>query len=253
MLKLPESPEKITDNITDYVQILQGTLLQYQGWKGTVHLNGTWNEYSFQGHNNVVVRSCSQFEVWSGSPSATSPTPLAPSPPSVLLFGFAGSKKHQLEKHSKLYNELGYQTLFCILPLQNLFHYDVHKIRCKSKTRALLIILVRDCANWVLDAAAREGMERVVCHSFSNNGAALYQQFTHMVAQQGDVSIAIVSYPNLLFSLYSPGKYCWCCVWLCSWPSSYDRRPFPIQTNQRPWYSKAIDTGTYINYRLWLR
>ena len=53
--------------------------------------------------------------------------------------------------------------------------------------------LVRDCANWVLDAAAREGMERVVCHSFSNNGAALYQQFTHLVAQQGDVSTAIVS------------------------------------------------------------
>jgi len=128
------------------------------------------------GRSNVIVRSCSQFEVWSGSPSTTSPTPPPSSPPSVLLFGFAGSKKHQLEKHSKLYNELGYRTLYCILPLQHLFHYDVHRIR--------------DCAHWVLDSAMRERMERVVCHSFSNNGAALYQQLTHVVAQQGDVSIA---------------------------------------------------------------
>jgi len=30
-------------------------------------------------------------------------------------------------------------------------------------------------------------MEKVVCHAFSNNGAALYQQFTCLVAAQGDV------------------------------------------------------------------
>ena len=89
----------------------------------------------FQGRSNVIVRSCSQFEVWSGSPSAASPTPTASPPPSVLLFGFAGSKKHQLEKHSKLYNELGYHTLYCILPLQHLFHYDIHRIRCLVKTK----------------------------------------------------------------------------------------------------------------------
>jgi len=130
---------------------------------------------SQKGCSKILMRSCSQFEVWSGSPS-TSLAPPATSRPSVLLFGFAGSKKHQLEKHSKLYNDLGFHTLYCILPLQHLFHYDIHRIR--------------DCANWVLDAAAREGMERVVCHAFSNNGAALYQQFTHLVAAQGDVNIA---------------------------------------------------------------
>ena len=78
---------------------------------------------------------------------------------------------------------------------------------------SLIKNLVRDCANWVLDAAAREGMERVVCHSFSNNGAALYQQFTHLVAQQGDVSTAIVSLtPTTFLSLYLSGKDCWRCV-----------------------------------------
>ena len=122
----------------EYVQNWQNAILQFQRGKGTVqcpHFNGMWNESTFQGPSNVIVRSCSQFEVWSGSPSAASP-PSSPSPPSVLLFGFAGSKKHQLEKHSKLYNELGYQTLYCILPLQHLFHYDVHKIRqvWKNKT-----------------------------------------------------------------------------------------------------------------------
>ena len=122
----------------EYVQNWQNAILQFQRGKGTVqypHFNGMWNDSTFQGPSNVIVRSCSQFEVWSGSPSAASP-PSSPSPPSVLLFGFAGSKKHQLEKHSKLYNELGYQTLYCILPLQHLFHYDVHKIRqvWKNKT-----------------------------------------------------------------------------------------------------------------------
>jgi len=130
---------------------------------------------SQKGCSKILMRSCSQFEVWSGSPTV-SLSPPTTSRPSVLLFGFAGSKKHQLEKHSKLYNDLGFHTLYCILPLQHLFHYDIHRIR--------------DCANWVLDAAAREGMEKVVCHAFSNNGAALYQQFTHLVAAQGDVNIA---------------------------------------------------------------
>ena len=97
------------------------------------------NPFFSQGRCNVIVRSCSQFEVWSGSPSAASPTPSTSSPPSVLLFGFAGSKKHQLQKHSKLYNELGYHTLYCILPLQYLFHYDVHRIRCHRNQKSTLL------------------------------------------------------------------------------------------------------------------
>ena len=58
-----------------------------------------------------------------------------------------------------------------------------------STTIEKVFNLARDCANWVLDAAAREGVEKVVCHAFSNNGAALYQQFSHLVAAQGDVRI----------------------------------------------------------------
>ena len=52
----------------------------------------------------------------------------------VLLFGFAGSSYKQLEKHSVLYNSLGYKTLHCILPIRHIFHYDVPRIiSCSQK------------------------------------------------------------------------------------------------------------------------
>ena len=46
----------------------------------------------------------------------------------VLLFGYAGSSFRQLEKHSLIYNKLGYKTLSCILPLPLLPHYEVQNI-----------------------------------------------------------------------------------------------------------------------------
>ena len=46
----------------------------------------------------------------------------------VLLFGFAGSSYKQLEKHSILYNNLGYKTLHCILPIKHHYHYDIPRI-----------------------------------------------------------------------------------------------------------------------------
>ena len=43
----------------------------------------------------------------------------------VLLLGNAGATFQQLEKHSELYNSLGYRTLACILPRVYVFHYDI--------------------------------------------------------------------------------------------------------------------------------
>ena len=43
----------------------------------------------------------------------------------VLLLGNAGATFRQLEKHSDLYNSLGYRTLACILPRVFVFHYDI--------------------------------------------------------------------------------------------------------------------------------
>ena len=51
----------------------------------------------------------------------------------VLLFGYAGSSFRQLEKHSLMYNKLGYTTLSCILPQNYLFHFDVTKVEDCSK------------------------------------------------------------------------------------------------------------------------
>ena len=97
----------------------------------TLVLENPLHVFSIQGCSKILMRSCSQFEVWSGSPTSSLAPPTT-SRPSVLLFGFAGSKKHQLEKHSKLYNDLGFHTLYCILPLQHLFHYDIHRIRSQQ-------------------------------------------------------------------------------------------------------------------------
>ena len=49
----------------------------------------------------------------------------APEGVAVLLLGNAGATFRQLERHSELYNSLGYRTLACTLPLQFVFHYDI--------------------------------------------------------------------------------------------------------------------------------
>ena len=77
------------------------------------------------------------------------------------MFGFAGSSFKQLEKHSSLYNSLGYRTLSCIVPHHYTFTFDMDSII--------------DCSNMVLESMAKERMERVVPVAFSNNGAILYQ------------------------------------------------------------------------------
>ena len=51
--------------------------------------------------------------------------PRVPEGAAVLLLGNAGATFRQLERHSELYNSLGYRTLACTLPLQFVFHYDI--------------------------------------------------------------------------------------------------------------------------------
>lgn len=87
----------------------------------------------------------------------------------VLLFGFAGSTFKQLDKHSDLYNSLGYKTLSCILPKEDIFHNDTRNVSAFSRS--------------VLDKVTEEGVKSVVTVAFSNNGTAVYQ---HLVTQLTD-------------------------------------------------------------------
>ena len=87
----------------------------------------------------------------------------------VLLFGFAGSSFKQLDKHSMLYNSLGYKTVSCILPKENIFHNDTRSVSAFSRS--------------VLDKVTEEGIRSVVTVAFSNNGTAVYQ---HLVTQLTD-------------------------------------------------------------------
>ena len=88
----------------------------------------------------------------------------------VLLFGFAGSSFKQLDRHSELYNDLGYKTLSCILPLEHLFHND---------TKAM-----SEFSRCVLAKVAEEGIKSAATVAFSNNGAAVYQHLvTHITDQ----------------------------------------------------------------------
>ena len=86
------------------------------------------------------VRSAStifhpKFEIISSPPERCQPQ--IPDNLAVLLFGFAGSSMKQLEKHSRLYNSLGYKTLSCILPQQYLFRFDVPNIvKCSKQVNS---------------------------------------------------------------------------------------------------------------------
>jgi len=101
--------------------------------------------------------------------SASEKSEIVPNNFAVLLFGYAGSSFRQLDKHSKLYNSLGYKTLSCILPIENMFHNDNKKISAFSRS--------------VLDRVTEEGIRSVATVAFSNNGTAVYQ---HLVTQMTD-------------------------------------------------------------------
>ena len=113
----------------------------------------------------------------------------------VLLFGFAGSTFKQLDKHSELYNSLGYKTLSCILPKEGIFHNDTRKMSAFSRS--------------VLDKVTEEGVKSVATVAFSNNGTAVYQHLvTHLADQPTDLRITGSVFdsgpgPDKIF--YNPG------------------------------------------------
>ena len=67
--------------------------------------------------------SSQKFDIRVSAPSH--PRVPAPEGVAVLLLGNAGATFRQLERHSELYNSLGYRTLACILPRVYVFHYDI--------------------------------------------------------------------------------------------------------------------------------
>ena len=86
----------------------------------------------------------------------------------VVLCGFAGSKYKHLEKHSLMYNDLGYKTIHCVMPMEYTFTYDIDNIR--------------RCSRELIDKVVQENVSKMVTVCFSNNGALLYQ---HMLPQLG--------------------------------------------------------------------
>jgi len=109
-------------------------------------------------------------------PAATPATPSTPtSKPTVVVFGFAGSPRVQVERIAAVYQEQGHPTLACTLPQLDTFTYNMPAIR--------------SCAHQVLRAAEEEGAQQVVCHSLSNNGSILYQQFVRAAQEEGRVEI----------------------------------------------------------------
>jgi len=118
------------------------------------------------------LRHSSSFTIFRGNPGEDV---RRRTPVSVILFGFAGSPIHQLEKMSSIYTELGYRTLYCILPMKFTFSYDIKNI--------LL------CAEEVVKTAKEEQMTDIVCHSLSNNGGVLYQHFTQLAVKDPALQI----------------------------------------------------------------
>jgi len=114
-----------------------------------------------------LFRGISQFEIWSNKAEVTPQNKVTK--PTILVFGFAGASKSQALKPSSVYNKLGYHTLTCVNPLENLFHYDIENIR--------------NCAREVIEKVENEEVTDVVFHCLSNNGAALYQQVTQEIEE----------------------------------------------------------------------
>jgi len=122
-----------------------------------------------------VRHSTIQIKVASAS-SASEKSEIIPDNFAVLLFGFAGSTFRQLDKHSELYNSLGYKTLSCILPIENMFHNDARNVSAFSRS--------------VLDRVSEEGIKSVATVAFSNNGTAVYHHLvTHITAQPHDLRV----------------------------------------------------------------
>ena len=62
------------------------------------------------------------------------------------------------------------------------------------------------CAHMVVEAAYKHNSKNVVIHSLSNNGAALYQHLTQLVATQyKDITIQVEHMVRMLpYNIYCP-------------------------------------------------
>jgi len=91
----------------------------------------------------------------------------------ILLLGYSGSRLQYLQKHSLMYNSLGYRTIACAFPFEYIFHFDIEGIE---------VVCDR-----ILDKLTKERMSKVVPVCFSNNGA-IYYQFLSQKILRGECS-----------------------------------------------------------------
>jgi len=85
----------------------------------------------------------------------------------IVLFGYSGSPLRYLQKHSLMYNSLGYRTIACAIPNEYTWTWDVDNIQV--------------CCDRILDTISNEKMSKVVPVCFSNNGALYYQFFSQKI------------------------------------------------------------------------
>ena len=108
----------------------------------------------------------SEHLIWHSE--AKQPKPLNTS---VLVLGWAGSKRPHVEKYSNLFsNTFGLNSFSCILPMPDFMSYD-HEAQAQ---------LTRQFLREVCDRS-REGKTNLVIHSLSNNGFSVYQHIVHQV------------------------------------------------------------------------
>jgi|FrelakmetLWP11LW_1041352.scaffolds.fasta_scaffold17359_1 hypothetical protein len=90
---------------------------------------------------------------------------------SVLVLGWAGSKKAHVDKYSSLFSKtFGLNSFSCISPMADFLSYDFDA----------QVHFCRQFLNAVLDRS-HEGKTKLVIHSMSNNGFSVYQHIVHEV------------------------------------------------------------------------
>ena len=123
-------------------------------------------------HNKSLKFRSLSFQIWSNKGHDQEHLKdLKAAKPIVLVFGYAGAPKEKILPFSDLYNRLGYCTLSCTLPIQSLFHWNLPEIE--------------QCADAVVDKLLEKGVENVVFHCLSGNGATLYQHVNQRIRHQG--------------------------------------------------------------------
>jgi hypothetical protein len=90
---------------------------------------------------------------------------------SVLVLGWAGSKKAHVDKYSSLFSKsFGLNSFSCIIPMAVFMSYDF-EAQAQFSRQFLSAVLDR----------SHEGKTKLVIHSMSNNGFSVYQHIVHEV------------------------------------------------------------------------